>query len=506
MAPKSTRMPGSARHRGGKTLPSQLKRADILDAAVIAIADFSAAHADELSFAKNDVLMLIGESSFQSPPDGWLYARNDFGKHGLVPANYLVSMATTAPNSSWALTDCGDEVGQTLTANWISELQNDVMRTARRVVIEQVREQTRELLAAQDERGGDLKAQIEHLKEEAAASQQRHDQELELKCKQSRTAGEEHGQRLLQEAMVAFERQRDESARECDRLRAVATWEMSMRKIAEERTDSLRAELDQAKEEIEQLQSRLEGNEEAEHVAATLHELRVALASSRSLASEAEVAATAARLTKQASERALQDAIEQFSRHKGIPIPSIPAGRIITLKNLKAYNVPNRDSGRGKDVSDPYAIVKLLDDHGNAVDDECTKYVRNQRNPAWGDVLTMPVPPHITFPPSISVEIWDKDWTKPDEFIGKTRIALDPSELGRGRVHNCAVPIRGSGHGKEVSNDMTFDCWYQITPELVRSSVSVTVHVHVHVAHTYTRTHVPCPYSRIHACPCDDPC
>ena len=77
-----------------------------------------------------------------------------------------------------------------------------------------------------------------------------------------------------------FERQRDESARECDRLRAVATWEMSMRKIAEERTDSLRAELDQAKEEIEQLQSRLEGNEEAEHVAATLHELRVALASS----------------------------------------------------------------------------------------------------------------------------------------------------------------------------------------------------------------------------------
>ena len=408
--------------------------------------------------------MLMSQSTLSSPPAGWLYARNDLGEHGLVPANHLVTMATTPPPSSRAVTDSGDGVSRSLIANWITDLQNDVMRTARRAVTEQIREQTRELLEAQDEWGKDLKAEIERLHEEASTSQRRHEQELELECRRSRTAAEEHGRKLLHEAMVVFERQLDESARECDRLRAAAAWEMALRKIANERADSLRAELDQAKEEIENLRS----DDEADQVAATLHQLRVALASSQSLASEAEEAVAAATLTKQASERALQDALTQLSRHDGIPIPSIPAGRIITLKNLKAYNVPNRDSGRGKDVSDPYTVVKLLDDRGNAVDDECTKYIRNQRNPAWEDILTMPIPPHITFPPSISIEVWDKDWTKPDEFIGKVKVALDPSELGRGRVHDCRIPMKGGTRGRDMDDDMTFGCWYEITPELVR--------------------------------------
>ena len=101
---------------------------------------------------------------------------------------------------------------------------------------------------------------------------------------------------------------------------------------------------------------------------------------------------------------------EERARRTGEPVKIVPAGRMLSLASLQVTNVPNRDSDKGGACSDPYLRIKLLDDSGDVVHDKCTKFLRNEANPAWKGRVSLPMPPRVSMPPCVRIEVWDKDW------------------------------------------------------------------------------------------------
>lgn len=116
-------------------LPSSLQESDILDAAVIAVAGFAAQDDMELSFAQNEVLMVLD----QSAPDGWLYARNDRMQLGLVPATFVQSIMPRsqglAPSKVVSSNAEAEQLSARVTDKWRDLLQQSVMRSAKEAVI-----------------------------------------------------------------------------------------------------------------------------------------------------------------------------------------------------------------------------------------------------------------------------------------------------------------------------------------------------------------------------------
>ena len=159
----------------------------------------------------------------------------------------------------------------------------------------------------------------------------------------------------------------------------------------------------------------------------------------------------------------------------------------MSFTSLHANNVPARDEQNTvpdeKDTpSDPYIRIALLDDDGEVVDDERTKFVHNEYNPTWKETLTMPVPARITYPPRILIELWDKDWLQDDELIGSAKVRLEPSALGRGQLQKYRLNVV-SANGERANNgdadeqladgqELTIGLFFNFTPELYYEEAS----------------------------------
>ncbi len=152
----------------------------------------------------------------------------------------------------------------------------------------------------------------------------------------------------------------------------------------------------------------------------------------------------------------------------------VPAGRILKVRGIAAYNVPDLDDRRGSQVSDPYVCFTLLDADGNWIDATTTTHKRNSHNPSWSEQHMLMMPHDMAMPASLVVTLWDKDWHQADTVIAKGRLEL---RAAKGHVlqelpHSSQKPItpRKKANSKmpyegklmaeftyETSEDMFFD-------------------------------------------------
>lgn len=451
------------------------------------------------------------------PPEGWLFAKNHRREEGLVPANYVASLSTTAPLPRSALRDASPELGNRVTGTWVEELRAAVLREAREAVAAHMRGQTDELLERRaGEREAQLEAELAKLRDEVALREAEHALELQ----RMRETTLERAQASEEGTRAALLAQLDAARGASERLRARCMHVISARRVIVDRLSVVHSQLERTNDECAKLRQEVldvqageaEGESTIERLVEASERLKRGASSGLlgvstpapagadaasdgepSIAEEVETmigvvsaastlqrgksgrmdaalveaneAVEAAHQAKQAAEEALAECVAKLAHLEEAP-PKVLAGRILTLKNLKVNNVPDMDVARGKDVSDPFVRIALLDDYGNVIADEVTTHLRNQRNPAWEQELTMPLPPHVTYPPTIVAEVWDKDWYKEDERIGKLKLGLEPLHTGRGRVLDAVVPVKGKKSGK----DMLFSCWYEMTPLLYYGS------------------------------------
>ena len=144
-------------------------------------------------------------------------------------------------------------------------------------------------------------------------------------------------------------------------------------------------------------------------------------------------------------------------------------GWLLSFSHIMACNVPDLDAGDGGDWNAPYVRLLLLDDDGNTVSADTTPFVRNQPAPCWGRTLTLHVPSHISYPPSVAVEVLDKDWHHNDVLIGRVaQLPLDPSEEdGRGHVTRLRVPLKQPLKEPAIGAEgLMVSFMYDLSPEL----------------------------------------
>ena len=102
----------------------------------------------------------------------------------------------------------------------------------------------------------------------------------------------------------------------------------------------------------------------------------------------------------------------------------VPAGRLLTVRSIRARNVPDMDLLPESGESDPYVKLALLDVHGRIVDELVTPYKRNERNPVWTETYHLYAPHGASAPLSLHVKLVDKDWKQSDSEIGSYRVAV----------------------------------------------------------------------------------
>lgn len=112
------------------------------------------------------------------------------------------------------------------------------------------------------------------------------------------------------------------------------------------------------------------------------------------------------------------------------PVGSLtPAGRVVVISNLAAFDVPAEDKaskGKAAKTSDPYLRVVLCDEDERPVDEAATPYVRNTSNPSWSESLRLFLPSSFASPRlGLRVELMDKDWNTQDDLLGFVEVELE---------------------------------------------------------------------------------
>merc|ERR1712113_1344278 len=102
---------------------------------------------------------------------------------------------------------------------------------------------------------------------------------------------------------------------------------------------------------------------------------------------------------------------------------------VLVLYDLQAYSVPSMDAkgGFSRRSADPYVCISLLGTSMYSSLSVQSSFVRNQTNPKWNDVLVLPIPTAAFGAgraPQLKVQLFDKDWTKTDDFIAEAIVAL----------------------------------------------------------------------------------
>merc|ERR1712060_480029 len=119
------------------------------------------------------------------------------------------------------------------------------------------------------------------------------------------------------------------------------------------------------------------------------------------------------------------------------PAPPAPAPApsmvLLTLYDLQAYGVPNMDAkgGISRHGADPYVCVTLLGTSMYSSLSVQSGFIRNQVNPKWPDQLMLPIPAAAFGGgrvPQLKLTLFDKDWSKHDDFIAEAVVAL-PADL-----------------------------------------------------------------------------
>ena len=150
---------------------------------------------------------------------------------------------------------------------------------------------------------------------------------------------------------------------------------------------------------------------------------------------------------------------------KGKPAePAPPQPPYAKLHRIRAFGVPDVDQTAGSNSSDPYVVFEALD--GDEVFSSVkTRYVLNNANPVWDDVLYLPLPTDSKEPPRVRVTMWDKDFNASDDVIATIETTLNAR---RGPVKTTLGSVDGSKAG--VSIDFSYAV---VTPAPVEDAPDV---------------------------------
>ena len=128
----------------------------------------------------------------------------------------------------------------------------------------------------------------------------------------------------------------------------------------------------------------------------------------------------------------------------------------LTLRRIKAFDVPDQDVWAGSKGSDTYLSFKLLE-CGDLDVGAKTPAEPNQKNPEWSEVLTLELPRGSPRPPLLCVRLWDDDLHDADDPIATTDVRLVPTSEAAGSARGvCEVKLQGIGRknrGVKISFD-----------------------------------------------------
>ena len=164
----------------------------------------------------------------------------------------------------------------------------------------------------------------------------------------------------------------------------------------------------------------------------------------------------------------------------------IPMGRMVTLRNMRAANIP-ASSGKKRDP-DPYLLCALLDETGNEVDEHNHKtgHLRNVSSCDWmGElhavrVFTKPDPrgdsnrPKPQIPLKISLRISLMDWSRKseDRLIAKWDVSVKGAKGNRIAKGRRTLDIPASSGSPPRSSERAYIAFeYEVTPQMVLPQV-----------------------------------
>ena len=128
----------------------------------------------------------------------------------------------------------------------------------------------------------------------------------------------------------------------------------------------------------------------------------------------------------------------------------------LTLRRIRAFDVPDKDVRPGSKGSDPYLSFKLLE-CGDLEMVARTPAKPNQKNPEWSEALTLELPRGSPRPSLLCVRVWDDDLHDADDPIATTDVRLVPTSEEAGSARGvCEVKLQGIGRknrGVKISFD-----------------------------------------------------
>jgi len=120
----------------------------------------------------------------------------------------------------------------------------------------------------------------------------------------------------------------------------------------------------------------------------------------------------------------------------------VPAGRLLTITQLKVKDVPDVDlKGGDKNLSDPYLVLTAISNGGEPVDETRTSHVENVYRAAWTETFRLFFPDDDVVQRSetkLQITLMDKNKKKADILIGDVTVLLKNGS-GRMRVE---IPSR----------------------------------------------------------------
>lgn len=105
--------------------------------------------------------------------------------------------------------------------------------------------------------------------------------------------------------------------------------------------------------------------------------------------------------------------------------PGVPPAATLTIRAVKAFNVPDKDKKKASGGSDPYLRFSLLE-CGDLDEVARTTVKPNEPNPTWSESLTLELPRGSPRPPLLCVRLWDDDLHDADDPLATTDVRLVP--------------------------------------------------------------------------------
>jgi hypothetical protein len=156
--------------------------------------------------------------------------------------------------------------------------------------------------------------------------------------------------------------------------------------------------------------------------------------------------------------------LKAWGKVKGVPklIPvKTPTPLTLRLFHVKAFGVVDADDAKGSGKSDPF--LRFV--HPPSGKHAATETRRNEDNPCFENRVQLCMPAGFDHPPRILVELWDKDWTKPNSKLAEQTVCLDGKVDEGEEVDdgvNAEVKLKGVDGFPDVKVKFAYDYTFNV--------------------------------------------